>query len=207
MQCQSSSIAMESAPGLVLAINLITGPSPSCSRISSLQCLFSSDFCFWQTIATVVLFTFTFYEFILLACSRDFWRSLRWRQQCLSTPGTWKPSYWIDNSLSSGDLFVFFLGAINVILLMIKTKLQKRKKNTDTILTFGQFGGFVVQLYDGLFFTQNIEHSKERCNCPVPTWIFPRLNWRSSRPSELSWNKSRLNQFSHCLQDSIVEKS
>ena len=58
LQCQSSSIAMDSAPGLVLAINLITGPSPSCSRISSLQCLFSSDFCFWVTIATVVHFHF-----------------------------------------------------------------------------------------------------------------------------------------------------
>ena len=191
---------MDSAPGLVLAINLITGPSPSCSRISSLQCLFSSDFCFWVTIA-VVLFTFTFYKFILLACSRDFSRSLRWRQQCLSTPGTWKPSYWIDNSLSSGDLFVFFLGAINVWI-------AKAENNTDTILTLNIWSvwGFVVQLY-GLFLTQNVEHSKERCNCPVPTWIFPRLNWRSSRPSELSWNKSRLNQFSHWLQDSIVEKS
>ena len=29
--------AWQGAPGLVLAINLITGPSPSCSRISSLQ--------------------------------------------------------------------------------------------------------------------------------------------------------------------------
>ena len=45
IQHQSSAIATDSAPGLVLAINRMTGPSPSCSRINSLQ-QFLSTFTF-----------------------------------------------------------------------------------------------------------------------------------------------------------------
>ena len=111
--CLRSTWSLDQAP-------LVLGSTP-CNDSSLRTFVFK-----WQLLQ---LFTFTFYKFILLACSRDFSRSLRWRQQCLSTPGTWKPSYWIDNSLSSGDLFVFVLGAINVISLMIKTELQKRKKD------------------------------------------------------------------------------
>ena len=126
--------AWQGVPGLVLAINLITGPSPSCSRISSLQKRASSLAFLTFNKAHVEkekiaeLSTFTFSTRSLPTCSRDFSHSLQSRQQYLSAP-----------------------------------------VNNMNCPLGGSFSGKEIDF--------------------EITWIFPRLNCRSSSPSELSWDK------------------